>query len=267
MSEKLDKMIEDLVEKPKPAAAFVETPEEEDELDSLEDELDKESEPGDDDEDEGAEDELDDAEDDDDEAEPVAAPKKQRLSKETAKIVEQRREIKQLRDRLKSLESNAGKAPAANPDKERLVEGLTSKGYTADNAEVMADTMLELGSVKEQVKLLRFTVQNKDILERYPESADDIVEIMGIAERTGKPVARICRGLYGEEKPVASSRNRTASAKQEASQAADIASKTSMASRGKSTVVLTAEERKAKRRLESITGFEISNERFKEITK
>jgi len=174
-------------------------PTEEDVSDDSEEELDEDSELG-----EGEDtDDTDDAElpaDNTEELEEEDIPPivKKVSSKEEKKIVELKRENREIKERLAKAEANKA-AEVESQKLEVLVNKYTSQGYDEDTAKHYASQEFDMQEQKLQIAVLTFEARNADLFKEYPEARQNIETIMAKAKSSGFTAKEVCSILYKEE--------------------------------------------------------------------
>jgi len=127
-------------------------------------------------------------------------------SKETARLIELKRENKAMAARLKELD-----AAEAKKQQEAQVATLTqqyiAKGYDEDVAADSATRDVRLNSLESKLERQEFREANDEIFTQYPQAKKDIDVIMKKCKAAEMTAEEVCRGLYGVE-PAADRRAR-----------------------------------------------------------
>lgn len=125
---------------------------------------------------------------------------------QTVKPKAKQKTAKQLESQNRALKIEASKLRQQLADKEsKSREDELFKEYADEYDEKEARRRARSESrqeaIERQVATLLFEKQNRRVLERYPNSENDIDKIMQFA-KGGMTVEQVCRGLYGTEIPA-----------------------------------------------------------------
>ena len=170
--------------------------------DTDEDELEEDAldEDDDSDEPEDTEEEVDEEEADDIEEAQVESKKEGgKLSKAEIRLIELKKQNKQLQKDKQELEARVAEKAKAN-EKEALKQKFISEDYDEDVAEKMANDELRIRQLEERQAVLDFRDANDDLFAKYPQAKAQAQTIMQNIRVTGMTAEQICRGLYGAPK-------------------------------------------------------------------
>ena len=165
--------------------------------DQVDDEEDEEVEEGDEPDDDEEQEESEPAEPDEDDEpdpEPVKPAPKHKNSPAEIKLIEQRKEIKRLKEQLKEKQDKK--------QAEDLVASYVEKGYDEETAKRYASEDVRSSKLEHEIKLLRFEKANARVFDRFPDAAENSEEIMRKAEAADMTAEEICYALYGNKMPA-----------------------------------------------------------------
>lgn len=144
--------------------------------------------------DEGEEDS--DSEDDEaEEPEPEQKPSaKKSITKEQRKIIESKKTIRSLNQRIAELEATTEKANAEAKLREKAAAYI-EEGFPEEKAKELARKDLQTDNILERLETAEFRSINAFTLAKYPTA--DVKKVMATMRASGADIDVVCRLLYG----------------------------------------------------------------------
>ncbi len=136
-----------------------------------------------------------DSEEELEEPEPEQKPSaKKATTKEQRKIIESKKTIRSLNQRIAELEAATAKANSEAKLREKAA-AYVEEGYTEDKAKELAKKDLQTESILDRLETAEFRSINAFTLAKYPTA--DVKKVMATMKASGADIDVVCRLLYG----------------------------------------------------------------------